>query len=752
MTQTARPISDVSNDGWTTAPLWSKVNDASDDTFVVSPSTENIAFIVEIADLTDPVSSSNHTIYARAKVAAGTSAAEQIKWRLLLADNTIIGISPATTVSRTAITTYSYALTTAEADAITDYAGLRLQVWACTIAANEHVNVYDVWMECPDAVANAETTPSTVAAVAAVPGPTVAGDANPALTTVAATATVTTPTVDAIQNQDVTPDTVAAVVAIPDATAGTGYSASPDTVAAVVTIDTPDVAGDASPEPLTVAAVVAITGPTVEVEAGTTDVYPATLAIAVVIETPEITGDANVTPATVVATTSIATPEVTINVTVVEPATVAAVVAIGLPTVTMPDAVVYPATVTAVVAIDGPAVAASADVAPATVVVVAAVSTPTVTGGANVSPATVVVIAAMPILGIDIGGGAGGITAVKAPVLWAINLYDLDGVPVLADAPVRAARFTWVLNGPGAFEADLDYETASRSDWARGQRIIQVVRNSVVVWGGYLWSVTGDARNRTVTASGEGYFSRLRHRVVTEDLSYFDIAQETIAWGLIDHTQGQTDGALGFIQGPHVGASVLRSRDYCARESPNIGDEIANLASVFLDGFDYEIDPATKAFNTWCPSRGAAVAITLTGSDELTLSWDEDATEASSYVTAIGAGECEQLTSNVDDDTAIVMFDRLQEVVDADTDEAAEVLSVANETLRQRKLGLFRATIAWDDEFGPAWGAYGIGDTLTVTVADGFATFTQAFRIIELSAQLETPTQAYVEATLDAAI
>ena len=337
---------------------------------------------------------------------------------------------------------------------------------------------------------------------------------------------------------------------------------------------------------------------------------------------------------------------------------------------------------------------------------------------------------------------------------WAINLLNLGGSAVLSDAPVKGARFTYVLNGPGAFEADLYWDSASRSDWARGQRIIQVTRNDVVIWGGYLWGVSGDARARTATAtaSGEGYFSVLRRRAVLSDLSYTDVAQEQIAWNLIAHTQAQTDGALGFTQGTHVGPSIKRSRDYCAREGLNVGDEIANLAGAFLDGFDFEIDPATKAFNTWCPSRGSVDPITFTGSDELTLSWVEDAREAASYVRAIGAGECEQPTSDVDDDTAISMFKRLQEVVDADTDDADEVLSVANETLRQQKLGLFRATIAWDDEFGPVWGTYGVGDYLAVAAADGFATFTQTFRTVELAVQLETPTQAYVEATLDAAL
>jgi len=335
---------------------------------------------------------------------------------------------------------------------------------------------------------------------------------------------------------------------------------------------------------------------------------------------------------------------------------------------------------------------------------------------------------------------------------WAINLYNLGGSAVLLDAPVKGARFPTALGGPGAFEAELDWKLASRSDWAKGERVVKLTRNGTVVRANYLWGVGGNAQGRTVRAWGEGYFSRLRHRVVTSDLSYEDIAQEQIAWNLINHTQGQADGDLGFTQGTAIGTAVTRSRDYCARERPNIADEITNLSGTFLDGFDFEIDPATKAFNTWSPSRGTATGITLTGSDELTLEWTEDASEAASYVTAIGAGNCSQPTIDVHDDTAIATFGRLHEVVDADSTKVKEVTAIADETLRQRKLGLFRATIAWDDDYGPAWGTYGLGDTLALNPADYFATFTKTLRIVEIALQLESPTQAYVEVTLDAAL
>ena len=610
MTQTARPVSDVTTDSWTTEPLFSKINDASDATYITGPDGDLTACEVKLAALTDPISYSDHIIYARAKVASGSGTVEQLSWRLYQG-TTAISTTAAVTISRTTITTYHYYLTAGQANAITDYADLRIRLAQGAVIAGENINVYDVWMECPDAAQDAEVVPNTVAAVAAIPQPTVIADAN----------------ADAV----ITPVTVAAIAAVPAPTIWSGGNATvtPTTVDAVAAVPAPTVAAGASPAPSTVAAVATVPAPTV---------------------------------------------------------------------------------------------AAGASVTPTTVAARAAVSMPTIVGA-------------------------------QVLVVWAIDLYNLGGTAVLSNATVKGARFTWVLNAPGAFEAELEW-TASRTDWAVGQRIVQLTRNSVVVWGGYLWGLSGNAQARTVGVSGEGYFSMLRHRVVTSDLSYEDVEQQTIAWNLIDHAQGQANGDLGFTLGHRTGhqTPVTRSRDYCARERPNVGDEITNLASAFVDGFDFEIDPATKKFNTWDPARGVETGIILTGSDELTLEWDEDASEAASYVTATGSDNCSQPLVDVSDPTAISTFGRLHEAITVDSDKLHEVTAAASEELRQRKTGLFRATAAWDDEYGPAWGTYGLGDYLTVAPADSLATFSKAVRLVELAVQLESPTQAYVEAVLDGAL
>ena len=149
MTQTARPVSDVTTDSWTTTPLWSKINDASDSTYITGPSGGGAGDTAEVklAPLTDPVSSSGHIVYIRA-MSSGSGTGEDLHWNLYQGDTSIAGSYG--TCSRAAPATWGLELTGAQADAITDYTDLRVRFFE-TVEAAEHVYVYDVWMECPDA-------------------------------------------------------------------------------------------------------------------------------------------------------------------------------------------------------------------------------------------------------------------------------------------------------------------------------------------------------------------------------------------------------------------------------------------------------------------------------------------------------------------------------------------------------------------------------------------------------------------------
>ena len=360
MTQTARPVSDITTDSWTTAPLWSKLNDVSDDTFVTGPVSDDTSYCeVKLGALTDPASSSGHTLYVRARVASGDGPAENLSWGLYQGATTIEVTSA--TISRTTITDYSLTLGAAQANNITDYTDLRVRLVQWDISGGENINVYDVWMECPGIDA-APITASTVAATIAVPTPTI---------------TVFSPA---------PPAAVAATVAIPTPTLTGDASLEPTTVAAYIGVGSPDIPIPESPTvyPDTVALGLGIGDNWSAVATATTggpgDVSPGLADVTIAVPEPTLSADANVTPDAVATTVAVPAPTLTGDASLIA-VTVAVLAAVPAPTTSAidPDAVVTPSTVAVGVAVPTPTITAvvmiSVTVIPDTVAVAAVVPT-----------------------------------------------------------------------------------------------------------------------------------------------------------------------------------------------------------------------------------------------------------------------------------------------------------------------------------------------------------------------------------------
>ena len=360
MTQIARPISDITVNGWTTEPLWSKVNDASDATYITGPVGSGTLCEVKLASLSDPVGNTGHAVYIRARVANGAYYGEELRWDLYQGAE-VIAFGLSTTISRTTITTYSHTLTAAETDSITDYTDLRVCLLQSEIAGGENISVYDVWMECPGIDA-APITTSTVAAAVAVPTPTI---------------TTFSPA---------TPDAIATTVAIPTPTLTGGSSLETTTVAAAVAVPSPDIPIPESPTvyPDTVALGLGIGDNWSAVATATTggpgDVSPGLADVTIAVPEPTLSADANVTPDAVATTVAVPAPTLTGDASLIA-VTVAVLAAVPAPTTSAidPDAVVTPSTVAVGVAVPTPTITAvvmiSVTVIPDTVAVAAVVPT-----------------------------------------------------------------------------------------------------------------------------------------------------------------------------------------------------------------------------------------------------------------------------------------------------------------------------------------------------------------------------------------
>jgi len=148
VTQYAYPTSDVENSGgWTTEPLWSKVDEEpySDADYVQAlQNAVNLAFTVALGSPNDPNVHTGHTLRIRAKC----NVARAFKFELLQT-STVIHDSGSTNLT-TSFAEYSFTLTEGEAANITNYAALRVRVTAITTYGGEYEQVSWIRLEVPD--------------------------------------------------------------------------------------------------------------------------------------------------------------------------------------------------------------------------------------------------------------------------------------------------------------------------------------------------------------------------------------------------------------------------------------------------------------------------------------------------------------------------------------------------------------------------------------------------------------------------
>lgn len=140
MPQFARPSADTVRTAWTeddstTDTLWEEINESSpsDADYIKTPAPPGTnEYETLLTSVTDPVSSSGHIMrWRRRKQPASGSADINLTVRLMQGGTQIV--SRADNAIPGSFTDTSYTLSAGEADAITDYADLRLEFVAAQV-------------------------------------------------------------------------------------------------------------------------------------------------------------------------------------------------------------------------------------------------------------------------------------------------------------------------------------------------------------------------------------------------------------------------------------------------------------------------------------------------------------------------------------------------------------------------------------------------------------------------------------------
>jgi hypothetical protein len=369
--------------------------------------------------------------------------------------------------------------------------------------------------------------------------------------------------------------------------------------------------------------------------------------------------------------------------------------------------------------------------------------------GTNLETDTAIII--VPFIPPPVPPGPG------APSIWRVELYPLNGGTKIIDLPVQSWMFNYVLDGPGAFEADvqLTHALATEGNIAVGKREIRVFRATSLVWGGYLWGVTASAVDYKLRLRGEGYFSRLRRRVIANDLVKKQVDQADIAWQLIQYSQS-THGTFNITDG-HINTGVKIDHVYCATDLGEVGSAITELSEMD-DSFDFWITPtitdaSNKVFKNASPRRGTTKAVTINQDNAISADYEIDAIDLANRIWGIGQGDCNPPSFEATANASITDYGELHAVEQYDDlDHLPSVKAHTREELRLQKAPRRQVTVRLEER-DYTWGSFDVGDIITLASNRGYLTDSRQMRVIRIQANFDPEnTIAFYEMDLDSVV
>lgn len=344
-----------------------------------------------------------------------------------------------------------------------------------------------------------------------------------------------------------------------------------------------------------------------------------------------------------------------------------------------------------------------------------------------------------------------------SPSIWRVELWPLNGTSKLINIPVQSWMFSYVLNAPGAFEADvqLNHALATEANFGVGQREIRVYRANSLVWGGYLWAVTASATDYKLRLRAEGYFSRLRRRIIAQDLIKYDRDQADIAWDLIQYTQS-THGTFG-ITDAHINTGVKIDHVYCATDKNFVGDSIDELAEMD-DSFDFWITPtindaSNKVFKNASPRRGTTKAITINQDNALSADYEIDSADQANRIWGVGGGDCNPPDFEAFGSASIANYGELHDTITFDDlDHLPSVKAHTREELRLRKSPRRQVRVRLEER-DYTWGTFDIGDIVTLASNRGYLNDSRQMRVLRIQINFDPQDRiGFYEMDLDSVI
>jgi len=333
---------------------------------------------------------------------------------------------------------------------------------------------------------------------------------------------------------------------------------------------------------------------------------------------------------------------------------------------------------------------------------------------------------------------------------------DLLTGTVREELPLTGVRWSKVLNGPGALNANIRYThpKATRANLDPGRTAIFVRRNGLVVWGGILWTARKVKGNDVLSLGCEGFWSYFRRRRLRHNIKFTNVDQLTIFKELIRYTQGQPvtqatsgngtypqpNGDIGVLLGDET-SGVLRVKTINGFERSIVGNELESLASL-SGGFDFAIEVTeptshnfVKTLRLGYPRRGRRTNIVFEqGKNVKLLDWQIDADRLENRVDALGSGEGPAMLISTAQDTNVL--DQGYPLLDGtvshkDVTRLETLAAHAQRRLTEHKLPVSIPVLSLRVTEEGEVGSFIEGDECLVRADDGFVQFDNYYRVIE---------------------
>lgn len=337
------------------------------------------------------------------------------------------------------------------------------------------------------------------------------------------------------------------------------------------------------------------------------------------------------------------------------------------------------------------------------------------------------------------------------PILGFVVAQDVD----LVDVSIEDS-----LDGRGSLRAQLPLASSYATDEivAEGRRAIYALRDGVIQWGGLLLDAPAALGGDAFELVADHWLTYWDHRDIWRTRAFVNAEQFDIYKTLVDDAQNPADPLTG--NPPDLGIDVTWTApsgtyrtiedQYLDHQHRNLGDALSSLA-VMENGFDasmeYDLlgDTIAKRIRLHYPHRGTTFP--AGEAPHFEFEYDPSSTSKTNVINAgvarsartmawrirgwgEGADET-RLRSQVIDTTAgggYPAFDSAPDWSTASTqanldDRTREYTARVNHPVRL-------PLIEVDMNAAPAWGSYGLGDTIRADINNRAASFAGNARII----------------------